>query len=99
MNVVFHPAAQKEAQKATAYYTEIHEQLGTDFRMELEEAILRITQVPTAWHPINKEFRRCILNRFPFGVIYRKDQFKKEYQIFAVMHLKRKPGYWQSRTF
>ncbi len=99
MKVVFHPAAQKEAQKATVYYTEIHEQLGRDFRIELEEAVLRIVQAPTAWHPIKKNFRRCILGRFPFGVIYRTNPYKNECQIFAVMHLKRKPGYWQSRTF
>ena len=36
MNAVFHPAAQREAQKATAHYTEINEQLGRDFRIELE---------------------------------------------------------------
>ena len=95
MNVVFHPAAQK----ATAHYTEIYKQLGRDFRLELEEAVSRIIQAPAAWHPIKKDFRRCILNRFPFGIIYRTDQAKNECQVFAVMHLKRKPGYWQSRTF
>ena len=99
MNVVFHPAAQNEAQKTTAHYTGIHKQLGVDFRIELERAVSRIVQAPTAWHPIKKDYRRCILNRFPFGVIYRADQSKNECQVFAVMHFKRKPGYWQSRTF
>ena len=52
MNVVFHPAAQKEAQKATEHYAKIYEQLGRDFRIELMEAVSRIIQAPTAWHPI-----------------------------------------------
>ena len=99
MNVVFHPAAQNEAQKATSQYSEIHNQLGSDFRIELEEAVSRIVQAPTAWNPIKKDYRRCILNRFPFGVIYRVDQSNNECQVFAVMHFKREPGYWQSRTF
>ncbi len=99
MNVVFHPSAKIEAQKATAHYTEIHKQLGRDFRKELEEAVLRIVYAPTAWHPIKKDFRRCTLNRFPFGVIYRLDKTKNECQVFAIMHFKRKPGYWQSRRF
>jgi len=99
MNVVFHPAAQDEARKATAHYSEIQKQLGRDFRIELEEAVSRILQAPTAWNPINKSYRRCILNRFPFGVIYRVAKSKNECQVFAVMHFKRKPGYWQSRTF
>lgn len=76
MNIVFHPAAKIEAQKATAHYTEIHEQLGRDFRMELEEAVSRIVQAPNAWHPIKNDLRRCTLNRYPFGVIYRVDKSK-----------------------
>ncbi len=48
MIVVFHPEAQIEAQKATAHYTEIHSQLGRDFRKELEEAVSRMVQTPTA---------------------------------------------------
>jgi plasmid stabilization system protein ParE len=99
MNVVFHPAAQEEAKKATAHHSEIHKELGRDFRKELEVAVLRIVQAPSAWHPFIKEYRRCILNRFPFGVIYRVEASKNECQVFAVMHFKRKPGYWQSRKF
>ena len=99
MNVVFHPAAQIEAQKATVHYTEIHNRLGMDFQKEIEAAVSRIVQAPTTWHPIKKGYRRCSLNRFPFGIIYRIDPSQNECQVFAVMHFKRKPGYWQSRTF
>jgi len=55
MNVVFHPSAQLEAQKATAHYAEIHKQLGRDFRKELESAVLRILKTPAAWHSIKKD--------------------------------------------
>lgn len=99
MNVVFHPAAKTEAQKATVHYSEINNRLGRGFQKELEDAVSRIVQAPTAWHPIKKGYRRCTLNRFPFGVIYRIDPSKNECQVFAVMHFKRKPGYWQSRKF
>jgi len=99
MNVVFHSSAKIEAQKATSHYTEIHKQLGSDFRKELEETVSRIIHTPSAWHPIKKGYRRCSLNKFPFGVIYRVDKSKNECQVFAVMHFKREPGYWQSRRF
>ncbi|MDZ7718446.1 MAG: type II toxin-antitoxin system RelE/ParE family toxin [Balneolaceae bacterium] len=99
MRVVFHPEAKQEAQRATIHYTEIHTQLGIDFRQELEEAVSRIIQVPTAWHSIKKSYRRCSLKRFPFGIIYHVDEQKNECQIYAVMHFKRKPGYWKSRKF
>ena len=35
--------------------------------------------------------RRCLLHRFPYGVIYRTRS--ESIQIVAVMHLHRKPNY------
>jgi len=40
-------------------------------------------------------FRRYLLQRFPYGVIYAVDE--DVIYIAAVMHLKRKPGYRVSR--
>ena len=44
---------------------------------------------------VDGDIRRCLTNRFPFGVIYyQKDN---EIIILAVMQLQRKPNYWKSR--
>ena len=40
-------------------------------------------------------FRRCLVHRFPYGVIYAVED--DVVYVAAVMHLKRKPGYWESR--
>jgi hypothetical protein len=37
--------------------------------------------------------RRLVLHRFPHAVLYRATA--GEVQIIAVMHLHRRPGYWQ----
>jgi hypothetical protein len=34
--------------------------------------------------------------RFPYGVIYRAS--KDRVDVIAIMHLKRRPGYWKSRV-
>ena len=40
--------------------------------------------------------RRCLTNRFPFGIVYTlKDG---TIVIVAVMHLNREPDYWKKRT-
>jgi len=41
------------------------------------------------------EFRRSLVNRFPFGILYsvQNDQI----YILAVMHLHKEPGYWKKR--
>ncbi len=99
MNYSFHPEASREAEKAVRYYCEIYPELGESFRAEIEETIDRMLRTPKAWHPIKKAYRRCSLNRFPFCLIFRVDEQKNECQIFAIMHFKRKPGYWEKRKF
>lgn len=99
MNFSFHPEAEEEAEKSTLYYTEIAPEYGEHFQTEIGAAIDRIIQAPNAWKPLKKDVRRCPLNRFPFGLIYRVNEGQNEIQIFAVMHVKRKPGYWENRRF
>jgi mRNA-degrading endonuclease RelE of RelBE toxin-antitoxin system len=37
------------------------------------------------------------MQRFPFGLIYRYDSDSDIVTVFAVAHLKRRPGYWADR--
>jgi hypothetical protein len=47
------------------------------------------------WYEVDTQTHRFLTNRFPFGVLYRiKDD---HIRIIAVMHLRWKPDYWQSR--
>jgi threonine/homoserine efflux transporter RhtA len=39
--------------------------------------------------------RRCLVNRFPFGVLYSLET--TGVFILAVMHNRRRPDYWKSR--
>ena len=40
--------------------------------------------------------RRCLVNRFPYGVIYRHDG--NTITVVAVPHLHQRPGYWKPRV-
>lgn len=55
----------------------------------------RISRNPLLYRKIHKNIRKCRLLRFPYGIIFRIQ--KETVQRIAVMHLKRKPGYWKSR--
>lgn len=96
MKFEFHPAAEKELNQAVDYYNDCQPMLGWDFAQEVYSTIQNILAYPKAWTQLSKNTRRCLVNRFPFGVIYQI----KENDIFiiAVMQLNRKPGYWQNRT-
>ena len=62
------------------------------FLLELDAAIANIAEGPRRWPRIHGRFRRYLLHKFPFSVIYleRPDFI----EVIAVAHHRRKPGYW-----
>ncbi len=91
MKYKFHPFAIKELEDAIDYYCNIINSLGVEFLEEFYSSIHRIQEFPNAWTKLSKKCRRCILNRFPYAIIYHiKDQ---EFIIIAVMQLNKKPNY------
>jgi hypothetical protein len=91
----FHPAAERELNEAVDYYNESQRGLGLGFAKEIHRTIQNILSFPDAWAPLSAHTRRCLTNRFPYGVIYQITD--KEIFIIAVMHLNKKPGYWKGR--
>src|SRR5579871_5337227 len=88
-------AAKDELVQAVAWYNEQRAGLGDDFAKEFERAILRIVQHPNAWGRLSINARCCRLKRFPYGIIY--TVLEDEILVVAVMHLHRRPGYWEDR--
>jgi len=95
MKFDFHPDADEELDEAVRYYEGCQPGLGLEFAEEVQAAIGRIIQYPKAWSRLSANTRRCLVNRFPYGVIY---QLKSEaIRVIAVAHLHRRPGYWKDR--
>jgi hypothetical protein len=96
MRVYFHEHAETEFDMAVEYYEDCQHGLGIDFAQEVYATIDRIIQYPDAWSPMSKNTRRCLVNRFPFSVIY---QIKSSFvRIIAVADLRRRPDYWMERV-
>lgn len=96
MTIKFHSEVRKEFFEAAEYYEEQVVALGDEFIDEVEKALAVIEQQSASGTKITTTERRFLVSRFPYGIIYsvKADQIV----IFAVMDLKRKPGYWKSRT-
>ena len=87
--------AQAELAEAIAYYDSQEPGLGSRFAEEIKRAIGRVLQYPEAWSPLSKRTRRCLVNKFPYGIIY---QMRGDVLlIIAVMHLHREPRTWTSK--
>ncbi len=95
MRFYFHPEAKKEFDGAVDFYERNRAGLGLEFAEEVYATIARIIQFPDAWSVMSENSRRCMINRFPYGLIY---QIKSNsLRIIAVAHLQRRPGYWKER--
>lgn len=96
MRYSFHPAAKKEFYEAIDYYEDCQIGLGLEFAKELYDSVDRIIRFPNTWPQFSSNTRRCLTNRFPFGIIYQI--IDNEIFIIAIMQLNRKPNYWKKRT-
>ena len=95
MRVSYSPKALDELIEITRYYEAARPGLGNEFSDELDTQVLLCCDNPEMGSKIKGNYRRLVLQRFPFNIIYRLS--REELQIIAVAHQRRKPGYWETR--
>ena len=95
MKIRFSKLAQLEVDDAVAWYDSQSQDLGTRFLDDLDRTIKRIIAFPLSCTEIEPDLRRCLLTRFPYGIIYGIDSYTVV--VLAVAHLHRKPRYWIDR--
>ena len=95
----FHPAALVEYEDATRYYLEQASAIvAAAFVAAVESAIQKVLASPMTWRVVDEPaVRRYLLSRFPYALYYRWDQGRDRVAFYAVMHLRRQPGYWRYR--
>jgi plasmid stabilization system protein ParE len=95
LNFSFHPEAENELMQIVRYYNDLKRELGTEFGKEIYLTIQTILAFPYAGDSLSANSRRCLVNRFPYGIIYQIG--KDEIIILAIMNLSRAPDYWLHR--
>ena len=91
----FLPAAEAELLKEVAYYSNVRDGLGIKFEDAVESAVNNAVSNPIGGDPSTKGTRSRLVKGFPFSVVFRASD--TEILIVAVMHHRRKPGYWADR--
>jgi len=92
---VFHPEARAELVAAARYYQEISPPLAQRFFREIDEVITEICARPKLRRMFDPPARRHFGGTFPYAIIYIEEADR--IWVVAVMHFKRRPGYWHSR--
>ncbi len=96
MKVVIDAEARAEASEAAVFYEHCRPGLGHDFTSAIEEGLRQITQRPRLWRRFKGRFRRYIMRRFPYAIVYAIEP--ERLYVAAVMHMKREPHYWLTRV-
>jgi plasmid stabilization system protein ParE len=88
--------AEADIAEAYQYYESCREGLGAEFISCIDEAISRIQNNPKQFRAILNAVRRALVRRFTYGVYY--TIIKNEAIVLAVVHARRNPKHWQSRS-
>jgi len=95
MKIRFIKPAQAELHDAVAWYESQLRGLSIQFLDDFDRAIRRIVAYPLANAEMGDGLRRCLLSKFPYGIIYGIDS--ETIIVVAVAHLHREPRYWIDR--
>jgi plasmid stabilization system protein ParE len=88
-------AAEADLADAVDYYNAECAGLGFEFAAEVRQTLGRIAEYPEAWPRLTARVHRCLVHRFPYGVLY--EPRAEEILVVGVMHLRRAPTRWQTR--
>jgi len=92
----FHPEVTNDIKGSYLWYEDKLQGLGNRFLNELEDGYTSIQNFPDTWANFQYGFKRYILNKFPFSILYKVTDEK--IVVVAVMHNSRKPNYWLDRV-
>jgi plasmid stabilization system protein ParE len=97
MKAVFSSGANRDVKDIFEYYVnEAGTDVAMDFHSELRELVERIKRWPESFPLLHRDFRRGLMKRFPFQVIYRSASADR-IRIVAVRHDKQHPNVGLSR--
>lgn len=96
----FHDEALAEIRSAAGWYDRQRRELGEEFLDALHVRLTQLLGAPTLagrlpGAPAELPVRRVLLSRFPYAVVF--VEAEDVIRVIAVMHGKRKPGYWLER--
>ena len=87
--VVIRPLAKRDIRAARVWYRKISPLLADRFLDAVDDAIERAKDQPLAYQIIHRTFRRVLLHRFPYALVYHPGEDR--IVVVAVLHQARDP--------
>ena len=97
MRLVYLPEAREDVLDVVTYYSQLDDKgLASKFYYQLKLAENEILENPELWRPMGDGYRRKLLNRFRYGIIYHPVDVDI-LEVVAVIHQSREPDTWKKR--
>jgi plasmid stabilization system protein ParE len=90
MKIEIQEEALKELRNAISWYDEHHQNLGSNFLVEIRKTILSILKNPTLNRIIFNSRREALVKRFPYIIVYSIEN-ENVIVVFAFFHTSRNP--------
>jgi len=95
VRAILHHEADEEFHSAIKRYLAESQELGIRFYREVLATLARIESHPRVWPRLRGGVRKCFVNDSPCKLLYAIQS--ERIFVVAVMHARRKPGYWAER--
>lgn len=77
--------------EAMSWYNEQRPGLGHELQQEFFDHLLKLQNQPTQYPLVFDRFRRILLKRFPYKIVYSIDERRKIVFVAVLWHIKRNP--------
>jgi plasmid stabilization system protein ParE len=89
------PETHADLDDAFVWYENRRAGLGMEFLSHVADRLQGILQTPTMHERVHADYRRALLHRFPYMIIY---EYDGDYvTLYAVLHTARDSAEWQRR--
>lgn len=95
MKIKIHELAAKEFDEAIEWYETQQKGLGRNFKTVVTNQLKKIKQNPNWFLIEESNIYKAYIPKFPYKILFTEDN--EVIIIWALVHLHRKPWYWQSR--
>ena len=96
LRLIIRPEAELDIESSAMWYESQQPGLGGRFLEELNDGFVRVAEQPLRFPRIEKNVRRGLLDRFPYGVYFISEIDRVV--VIAVLHLHRHPDTWRRRA-
>jgi len=94
--LIIRPAAEEDLEEASSWYERQREGLGKEFLLAVGVALEKVAKHRDFGILVHQRLRRANVRRFPYGVFYLVEADRTV--VLGVLHGRRAPRIWQSRS-